>query len=382
MRSALLVTELFPPDIGGSAELFENIYKRLRVPRVEVLTNSSTSEVTSAFPNVAITRIPMRWTSWGLTSRNSLKTHVTVANAIARARRDGALIHCGRILPEGLAALMAWPAGRRPFICWAHGEEIQYVNSSKELRLLFRIVQHRAAGILANSRHTAQLLEQMGVAAHKIRVAYPGVDTNRFVPTARAADIRHELLRDERLLFLTVGRLQRRKGHDVTLRALRSLVGAIPSFRYAIVGAGPEAETLRALVRELDMGSLVIFRDSISHQDLPAYYQAADIFVHPNRVDGLDFEGFGIVFLEAAASGLVTVGGRSGGVPEAIADNVTGLLVDGDDVGDVANVIKRLSLDLDLRKRLGRQARERVRQSFTWEHAADIVLRAHLDCAE
>jgi phosphatidylinositol alpha-1,6-mannosyltransferase len=115
----------------------------------------------------------------------------------------------------------------------------------------------------------------------------------------------------------------------------------------------------------------------VSHEDLPSYYAAADLFVLPNRVDDGDFEGFGMAFLEAAAAGLPTIGGASGGVPEAIVDGETGFLVSGSDVDELAERIERLAVDADLRARLGRAGRARVERDFNWDRAARDVEGLH-----
>jgi phosphatidylinositol alpha-1,6-mannosyltransferase len=111
---------------------------------------------------------------------------------------------------------------------------------------------------------------------------------------------------------------------------------------------------------------------------LPAYFAASDVFVHPNRVvDEADFEGFGLVFLEAAASGKPVIGGATGGVVEAVVDGVTGLLVGGTDAGELAAAIEQLAASADLRRRLGDAGRARVANEFTWEAAARRVEAIH-----
>jgi phosphatidylinositol alpha-1,6-mannosyltransferase len=117
----------------------------------------------------------------------------------------------------------------------------------------------------------------------------------------------------------------------------------------------------------------VRFAGEVHDHDLPSYYAACDIFLLPNRVEGGDFEGFGIVFLEAAATEKPSIGGRTGGVSEAIEGGVTGLLVSGEDIPELAEAIRRLAASVDLRRAMGQAARARVLGSFTWEIAAAKV---------
>jgi phosphatidylinositol alpha-1,6-mannosyltransferase len=203
-------------------------------------------------------------------------------------------------------------------------------------------------------------------------VIYPGVDAQRFRPEVDgAADLRRSLARDDEILMLTVGRLQARKGHDLVLKALGSLPAGSPVVRYAVVGDGPDGPRLKALAADLGLLSRVHFVGVVPPEALPAYYAAADIFIHPTRVEGEDFEGFGIVFLEAAAAGLPAIGGRSGGAPEAIEEGRTGELVSGTDTEELRASIVRIAASRSARTTLGKAARERVLAQFTWERAAD-----------
>jgi phosphatidylinositol alpha-1,6-mannosyltransferase len=272
--------------------------------------------------------------------------------------------------------------GRARYVCWTHGEELAETSSSRELTALFGVAQRHADLLIANSRHTAGLLEARGMDFGRIRIVYPGVDTNRFTPEVPGRDeLRAQLAAPDELILLTIGRLQRRKGHDLVLRALSQLPER-EAIRYVIVGDGEERERLTALADELRVGDRVRFMGKVPSGDLPRYYAAADIFAHPNRVDGQDFEGFGIVFLEAAASELPVIAGRSGGVPEAVASERTGLLVSGTDAVELQEAISALVRDPDRRRSLGRAGRVRARDEFSWERAAGRVAELHREVAD
>ena len=365
----LLLTELYPPTVGGSAVLFENLYSRLDGP-VTVLTAGDGRVREQA--GLDVRTMPMSGPDWGLIKPASLRRHLTVAAALRRLHTGRQLVHCGRALPEGLSARMA----RLPYVCWTHGEELGFASSSRELRWLMRRVYAGARGVLANSHNSASLLvTDWGVGAERIVVIHPGVDTERFHPDANPGEWRRQHAASGELLFLSVGRLHRRKGHDVALKALAQLAN-LP-VRYLIAGDGPMRRHLERQARESGLSDRVAFLGAVPDRTLPALYAACDVFLMPNRQDGVDFEGFGIVFLEAAATARAAIGGQSGGVAEAVADGETGLLVDGHDAAAVAGAMRRLALDADLRMRMGQRGRQRVLQQFTWGAGA-----ARLACAQ
>jgi phosphatidylinositol alpha-1,6-mannosyltransferase len=362
--------------MGGSAELLANTYARVPV-RVDVLTTNAREGGWQQNGQPAIvhrTAFPPRL---GLLEPASGVATLKLARSIRRLSTWDTVVHCGRVLPEGTAAMMAGWGNGVPYVCWTHGEELPIIAASRELRWLARRVHQRAAALVANSQHTANLLVALGHGG-KVRVVRPAVDPDRFTPERRDPNLRARLLGNAEILLLSVGRLQARKGHDLALRALASLPDRA-RFRYVIVGDGPEAERLRELAVELGIAGQVTFTGPADADELPAYYAAADIFVHPNRVEHGDFEGFGIVFLEAAATGIPAIGGRSGGVPEAVEDGVTGLLVSGEDVVELRDAILRLARSASLRVEIGAAGRARVLREFTWERAAREVLAIDAD---
>jgi phosphatidylinositol alpha-1,6-mannosyltransferase len=320
--------------------------------------------------------------SWGVLSPAGVAHYLSLGRTIAKvAAAHNAVVHCGRPLPEGFASLLPAILHGRPFICWTHGEELLYISSSRELRWMTREVYRRAAAVLVNSRNSERLVAGFGVDARRVWVVHPGVDTETFRERDDAAVLRDRYAPSGDLLLLSVGRLQRRKGHETVLRAMSLLQHFRPRLRYLIVGSGEEEERLRSLVSELALNESVFFETDVPPHTLPLFYAACDVFILPTREEPHDVEGFGIVFLEAAASAKPAIGGRSGGVPEAVADGETGLLVNGSDPLDVATAIRTLAESPDMRRRLGEAARCRVVRDFSWERAARLVTECHLSVA-
>jgi phosphatidylinositol alpha-1,6-mannosyltransferase len=225
------------------------------------------------------------------------------------------------------------------------------------------------------------MLAALGVPESRILVVHPAVDADRFHPGVDGRRVRQRYAGDDDVMLLSVGRLQRRKGHDVAIRAVASLGAELPNLRYVIAGDGEERARLEQLVIDERVQDRVFFAGTIADDDLPAYYAACDVFLLPNRVDAGDIEGFGIVFLEAAASGKPVIGGDSGGVPEAVERDVTGLLVDGASVDAVAAAIRHLATSHACRARLGRAGRARVQRAFSWQRAASTIADLQLRVA-
>lgn len=368
----LLLSELFPPFVGGSAVLFEGIYSRLEHRRVTVLTDSARSAAEDTERGrLTIERRAIASDYWGLRKPRAFAHHWRVGSFIRQlADRRRTLVHCGRSLPEGLAAALSRLRGGPQYACWAHGEDLTLqMTVSREMRMLTRWIVRGSVGIFCNSEHTAGLAQEVGVRSDRIHIIYPGVDVERFRPRSGAAQ-RQRLAPGADPLILSIGRLERRKGFDLTVRAVARLRQRFPSLRYLVVGDGPDRDYLRALVRECGVGDQVTFTGKVAEEELPGLYAACDLFVHPNRIEGVDVEGFGIVFLEAAACGKPVIGGATGGVPEAVADGETGKLVSGTDEEELAAAISVLVESPAERARMGESGRRRVESRFTWSRAA------------
>lgn len=377
----LLVSEIYPPAVGGSGVLLENVYARCAGIPVTVMTDPAVSGSRVQGAIAGVVQQPLATPFWGLSSLTGLKHHVATARAIRREAKRlgrGTAVHCGRVLPEGVAARLAAYGGGPRYSCWVHGEDLATAKSSRELTAVTRWVLRGARRVYANSQNTQRFVQTFGVAPKRIIVAYPGVDTVRFHPGIDGAPIRQRYgLASDALVVLSVGRLQARKGHDVAIQAVAALAADFPALSYLIVGNGEERPRLDALVAQLGVADRVIFAGEVSDDDLPACFAACDVFLLPNRVEQGDFEGFGIVFLEAAAVGRPVIGGASGGVVEAVADGATGVLVDGADVAAVTAALRTLAASPDRRRRLGEQGRARAAAEFTWEAAAAKVVAAH-----
>jgi phosphatidylinositol alpha-1,6-mannosyltransferase len=284
-------------------------------------------------------------------------------------------IHCGRTLPEGWIAWMLKQRYRIPYICYAHGEEINtaYVGqpsgilTSRQLRWMLRRVMRDADFLIANSQSTKQILMNgWGLPESKVRIMHPGVDAKRFVPAERNEAERAWLGWQDRQVVLTVGRLETRKGHDQMILALHVIKKTNPNVLYAIVGGGERREFLRALVEREGLADYVQFLGELNDERLLSCYRQCDLFVLPNRQVGNDIEGFGIVLLEAQSCGKAVVAGDSGGTAETLKIPETGRVIPCDSPDRLAAVVVELLNNSDLRAQMGQAGRQWVVEKFDW----------------
>ena len=221
--------------------------------------------------------------------------------------------------------------------------------------------------LIANSENTAGLLTDCWqVPRSQISVLHPGVDTTRFVPAPRDEAVRKELGWDARTVILTVGRLQKRKGHDMTIRALPEIRQAVPDVLYAIVGNGEERNSLEELVEETQTAEHVQFPGEVSDEDMIRCYQQCDLFALPNRQVGRDIEGFGMVLLEAQACGRPVLAGASGGTRETMRPGETGIVTPCESPEQVAEAITRQLLDPFQLEQMAKAARPWAVENFDW----------------
>jgi phosphatidyl-myo-inositol dimannoside synthase len=368
--SIVLVSDNFPPRTGGSGRWFWEIYRRL--PREQVVVAAGEHPRQEEFDrthDLRVARLPLTLREWGLLSREGLRDYGAAISRLRRlVRQHGArAVHCARCLPEGVMGLaLRWLTGV-PYLCYVHGEDVTAAGTSREQRFLARQVLRRAACVIANSRNTARiLLDEWDLAAGQVRVLHPGVDTERFVPAPRDYRVRARLGWGERRVVLSVGRLQKRKGQDMLIRALPAVRRAVPDVLYAILGDGEERAALEMLVDELGVRPNVQFLGEADDATLLRCYQQCDLFALPNRQVGVDIEGFGMVLLEAQACGRPVLAGASGGTAETMRVPETGRIVPCDGPQALARVLKELLRQPDLLERMGAAGREWVVDRFDW----------------
>ena len=368
MKSLLVSSIYFPPQVGGISKYMASVVKYLGPEEICCLTGVQVNNRrTDNDFKARIYRRPRAFTN-----TSSIQALTMGAAAIEVLIRERPHIVQLATAFDGYLGLQLHRWFGLPFVIYAHGNDILDIATSswpKPKRSL-----QRAACILANSRFTAELVANGGVRPEKIMVLHPGCDVERFQPRTAPGPLRQKLLGDHYRgrVIVTIGNLVQRKGHDMVIRALPTILQHVPDAVYLIVGDGPYRGELEKLATEGGLRGRVIFVGRIRHEQLPDVYALADVFVMPSRMqlEACDVEGFGLVFLEASACGKPIVAGRSGGISDAVVDGTTGFLVEPCDVGDVARRIAQILQSPALARQLGEQGRERVLHEFTWDHFA------------
>ncbi|RRQ22841.1 glycosyltransferase family 4 protein [Thiohalobacter thiocyanaticus] len=370
-KAVLVISELFLPTKGGTAVWFDEVYRRLGGKNIHILTarvpGGESHDVNH--PN-SIHRVNLSRHWWLRPESLAMYAGLLWRAFMITLRRPVATLHAGRVLPEGMVALLIGRLFGRPVVIYAHGEEITTWNTPLKQRVL-RFVYRQADTVVANSRFTRDLLLVRGVAEERIRLIYPGVDTRRFRPGLEIGDLRRDIGAEGAKLILSVGRLTRRKGFDQIIQALPALLERGVEVHYALIGIGEDEDYLRRLAAEQGVSERVHLLGHVSPEDLPRWYNAADVFAMPNREIGGDTEGFGMVFIEAAACGTPAIAGQAGGTGSAVLDDETGLRIEGADLNQVIEALYRILGDEALARRLSRNALERVQREFAWEAVAE-----------
>lgn len=367
----LVITELFLPTKGGTAVWAAEVYRRLGGKAIHIVTADvpGAAEVDASHPN-NIHRLDLRRVPW--LKPESLGMYLKLFGkslSLALTRRfDG--IHAFRALPEGLVAWLVARLTFHPLVVYAHGEELTTWGDGGKYRAMRFVLRH-ADTVIANSDHTRATLVDMGVRPEHITLIYPGVDTGLFRPGLPCDDLKQAIgLPPGRKLILSVGRLSRRKGFDMVVRSLPLLSQKGLDVCYALIGIGEDHDYLSGLARELGVEDRVNLLGHVSPADLPRWYNACDVFIMPNREINGDNEGFGMVFLEAAACGRPVIAGRDGGTGSAVSDGVTGYRIDGKRIEAVAERLRDVLGDDALAHRLGEAGYARAHRDFSWESVA------------
>lgn len=378
----LFVTQDYLPDLGGMSRRHVELCRRFPADTL-VSTVRADASGDANEPN-RIDRQPFTFREAG-----RLGNQVRWARWLSAHARGVDVVHCANIRPCGYAAWWAMKRAGVPYLVYVNGLDLlrERQKASQAIkRVTARRILGGAVGIVANSAWTGQLardvMQEIGVRDLPPVGDFPlGTDPVQFAPERADATVLRQHGLEGVPYLLTVARLVRHKGQDVAIRALGRLSAHMPLLRYVIVGEGPDEARLRDLARECGVESRVHFTGPLRDDHLPALYAGAALYVGLSRfVPPFSVEGFGISFVEAAASGVPSIAGDSGGVRSAVLDNETGLVVPPEDETAVVGAIQRVLTSKSVRDALARNARTAAVERFNWDRVARDNLAFAAEC--
>lgn len=367
MRKILFVTNDFGPRAGGIESFIMGLVERL--PRDSVTVFTSSQGDTSSYD--------AKWLQdYGVDVIRDRSKMLLPTPRVARAlksivhEREFAAACFGAAAPLGLLASTLRKAGITRIISLTHGHEVWWAKVFPFSLAIRRIGD--TVDVLTylgdfTRRNISSALSQ-GAREAMVRIA-PGIDLSHFAPETAPSALRNDLGLSNKSVIVSVGRLVPRKGQDRLIQALPLIRKTIPNVHLLLVGEGSYRKTLERLVEENHVRELVTFVGRVPYTQLPAYFRCGDIFAMPSRsrMGGLEVEGLGIVYLEASGCGLPVIAGNSGGAPDAVVDGVTGIVVDGTNINDIAAAIVRVLSDPAKMKAMGAAGNEWVTSGWSWE---------------
>ncbi|WP_347060226.1 glycosyltransferase family 4 protein [Blastococcus sp. HT6-30] len=368
MSRTLVVTNDFPPRQGGIQTFVAALLARRPPDSLVVLASDSpgSAEHDAGLPYPVVRR----------PTGMLLPTRATARAAVELVDRFGCdTAFFGAAAPLGLLAPTLRAAGVRHLVAATHGHETGWVALPGGRQVMQRIASGLDVVTYISEYTRDRLAPALGARARLVQLS-PGVDVDRFTPQVDGAPVRARYGLGKAPVVVCVSRLVARKGQDVLVAGWPQVLARHPGARLLLVGGGPAEAALRRAVAERGLEDSVVLTGPVDHDELPAHYAAGDVFAMPCRTrrGGLDVEGLGMVFLEAAACGRPVVAGTSGGAPEAVREGVTGHVVDPRSPAAVAALLSGLLDDPGGARAMGAAGRAWVEQRWSWRTiAADFA---------
>ena len=357
----LVVTNDFPPRIGGIEDYVARLLSHLS-PDVSVRVFAPDQPGALAYDR-AFAHPVARWPGYPMLPTPGLT--MAIVDLLSRDRPD--VLVFGAALP---LALMSRAIRRKhdvPILAFTHGAEPTAAAVPGGAAMMRWMSRHVTAFTAVSRWAERQLRLAVGPRARVAQLP-SGIDDERFRPDVSGHSVREQYALGPGPVIVCLSRLVQRKGHDQVIRALKGVAGEFPSVRLLIVGDGPDRPRLQRLALREGVSDLVVLAGAVPYEHLPACLAAGDLFAMPcrSRFRGLENEGLGAVFLQAAAVGRPAIAGQSGGAPEAVLHGDTGLVVDGRSVAAVEGAILRLLRAPEEARAMGERAAARVHADMTW----------------
>lgn len=395
MKKGLLITLDFWPRTGGVASHYQGLVENVHEVQISVLTPEIKEKPKSSAPHASLYQRPFFfhffWPKW-------IKIIFEIIKLEEKNNFDFFIV--GDILPVGTAVWFTSFFLKKPYFVFIHGTDITLATRSLFKTYLSKKILSRATGVFANSKITKSKILALDRDEEKIHILYPALPQNvilriltksgdeesipPFVKGGSKPIFKRSLRsldpsaatrpQDDNIVFtfLSIARLVERKGIQFVLSALGKLKREkiLKNFQYIIIGNGPEKERIFEKIKEENLENEVVLLDQAGDEEKFEWFSRADVFILTPYEVNRDYEGFGIVYLEAQAFGVPIIASKTGGVPEAVPDGEVGILVENPkDFSQIADAIKKLLADKERMKKFSTYGRLRTKE-FTWEKRA------------
>ena len=364
-RKILLVTNDLGPRAGGIETFILGLLDQLDGNQIVIYTakqngSAEFDKALTAKTGAAIIR-----------DKSSILLPTFWVNRRVRAvmqKYESEIIWFGAAMPLAWMSQLLKRAGAKQIVAITHGHEVWWAK----LPIFRQIFSHATQSISVLTYLGEFTRQAMAPVVNKncyMAQIAPGISIEHFTPGEKSPSLVEELDLQGKQVLISVGRLVHRKGQDKLLEALPQVLRSHPDVVLLFVGIGPRRKKLDQLVRKNELSDYVRFVGRVQYDKLPEYFRLGDLFVMPSRsrLAGLGVEGLGIVYLEASASGIAVLAGKSGGAPDAVLAGKTGEVVDGTDPAQIAEAIIELLDNPSKLKTMGAAGRAWTEQRWSWQ---------------
>jgi len=351
----LIVTRAFPPELGGMQSLMWGLTKEMSKNfMIKVFADHQENhEEFDKNENFSIERVG------GIKFLRKIRKAQLVNEFLKDNKVHG-------VIADHWKSLELINSDKKKY-CLIHGKEINYPRGSSLNKRIIKVL-NSVDKIIANSEYTKNLAINNGVNKDKVIVINPGVNPVQEL-NKKSIEKVESLLKTKSPRLITVSRFDKRKNHEKIVMALRNLKQKYPNIVYICIGNGDEEKNIKDLVKELDLGSQVMFFKDISSDLKNSLIAKSDIFVMPSIIYKSSVEGFGIAYVEAAQHGIPSLGGKDGGASDAISHDKTGLICDGNNLDDIYSSLNSMIKNKKYHV-LGKNAKKYV-SKFQWDKIID-----------
>ena len=356
----LIITRTFPPDVGGMQNLMWGLARSLsKIKLIKVF-----AEYTEGYENFDNTvSFSIERVSGVKLLRKYRKSYL-----INEYLKENKNVQC--LIADHWKSLELIKTNKKK-ICLIHSKEINHPKGSRLNKKVLEVLNN-VDHVVANSNYTKNLAINLGVEEQRILVINPGVDPVTEIPKKDLSKA-EELFKGKKQRLITVSRFDKRKNHEKVIMAIRNLKEVYPDIIYTCIGHGDEEENLKKLVIELKLEEQVKFIKDIPNDFKNALVARSNVFIMPSIIHKKSVEGFGIAYIEAAQYSIPSIGGKDGGASDAIINEKTGLICDGNNLDDIYS-----SIDLIFKENkyleYGKAAKENA-NNFTWDKIIESYKR-------